>query len=221
MAHAQETVFNVPSPDVLERGKLYLETDHYLVSMRTGGERDAFFLLRGVGGVGASTEVGLNLGASDYIHPSQPFVDLTVKWRPWQQPFGGTLSKGRVGAFVGDNFGAGIRNDVSGHFRNFAYAAGFLETSGQGTRLSLGPYFATHGVFADRGRFGAQATFEQTIPGARGLKLAADWFSGDGAYATAGLIWTTGRSTFYAGYGLANQERSSDLVTVEYGIVLF
>ena len=44
---AQETVFNVPSPDILDPGKLYFETDHYVGSKTTDGDRARFFLVRG------------------------------------------------------------------------------------------------------------------------------------------------------------------------------
>jgi hypothetical protein len=78
-----------------------------------------------------------------------------------------------------------------------------------------------HGVFGDRGRCGALVTVEQPISRVAALELAADWFSGDGAFATAGVIGTIHRIVFYAGYGFANAGPHDDLVTLELGLNLF
>ena len=53
--------------------------------------------------------------------------------------------------------------------------------------------------------------------GVDGLVLAADWFSGDGALASPGAIYSTGPFVFYLAYGLANTGRKDDLVTFEVG----
>ncbi len=212
-ARAQETIFNVPSPDVLERGKLYLETDQYFRSWKIGSDRGAFFLLRGVLGVGRSAEVGFNSGSFDYLHTSEPFVDATVKWR--------LVRSGTTGLLVGDDAGVGLRGGTAGVFRNLAYAAGFATVARSKTRASAGPYCVTRDVFADRGRCGAQVTVEQPMPGVSGLELAGDWFSGSGAFATTGVIGSVHRLVFYAGYGFANAGRGGDLLTLELGVTLF
>ena len=48
-AAAQQTLFNVPSADVLPAGKLYLEEDDL---WRPGRGEDTFFALRAVAGLG-------------------------------------------------------------------------------------------------------------------------------------------------------------------------
>lgn len=212
-ARAQETIFNVPSPDVLERGRVYLETDQYFRSWKTASDRAALFLVRGVFGVGHNVEVGFNSGAFDYLHASEPFLDASVKWRP--------LSTGTMGVLVGDDAGIGLNAGTSGDSRNLAYTSGFITVPGWKTRASGGPYCATSNVFGDRGRCGALATMEQPIPRVAGLELAADWLSGDGAFATIGVIGTVHRIVFYAGYGFANAGRQDDLVTLEVGLNLF
>jgi hypothetical protein len=207
-ARAQQTVFNVPAPDVLEKGRFYLETDQYLHD-----EDSAFFLLRGVYGVGANVEVGLNTGPFDYGHRSQPFADATVKWRPIRTKLGDAVA---LGLFLGNNLGVGLHGDASGDGRNYAYAAGFVVVSDLGTTISAGPYFATRDVFGDE-RFGGQLTLVQPVSWMEGLSLAADWQSGDGAYATGGFILSRSPWTFYAAYGFANDGRDSDLLTLELG----
>jgi len=217
-AQAQQTIFNVPSPDVLRPGAIYLETDHYFRTQKTESDSPAFFFLRGVFGMGSNAEAGFNAGAQEYRDASQPFLDATIKWRPLRREFGESDAKGAVGLFLGDNAGVGLRKETAGHVRNLAYTAGFLEVPRVRTRISAGPYFATRDVFTDSRRFGAQVTFEQPIPGVKGLVFAADWFSGQGAYATPGFIWSAGRFVVYAGYGFANDGREDDLVTLELGI---
>jgi hypothetical protein len=217
-AYGQETIFNVPSPDVLEEGHLYLETDQYFRPWKTQSDRDGFFLLRGVYGLGSNVEIGLNSGPFDYVHDGEPFIDLTVKWRPVRSEFEAGDSRGTIGFIVGDNVGVGLEDEVAGRFRNLVYAAGNVETPWTKTRLSAGPYFATRRVFDDRDRFGAQVTFEQPIPGIAGLEFATDWFSGPGASVTSGVIWTIDRFVLYAGYGFANKGRRDDLITLELGV---
>jgi hypothetical protein len=213
VASAQETIFNVPSPDVLDKGKLYLETDQYIQNWKSGQDDVGFGLLRGVYGVGSNVEVGLNSGPFDYYHSSVAFVDATVKWRPIQADFG----EGNYGLFLGNNFGVNVHGDSPHEQHDYAYAAGFVSLPETHTRLSAGPYYVTHDYFAPEERWGAQVTLEQPIASVQGLTAAADWFSGDGAAATVGLIWTKGPWAFYAGYGFANTGRDDDLLTFELG----
>jgi hypothetical protein len=79
---AQQTIFNVPSADVLDAGKVYLETDQYFRPWKTDSDDAAFFFMRGVVGVGANVELGLNAGPFDYIHQNNPFIVFAGKWRP-------------------------------------------------------------------------------------------------------------------------------------------
>src|SRR5690242_18459184 len=66
-ALAQETIFNVPSVDVLERGKVYGEFDFaYLGETNAGG-----YTPRMVAGIGHQIEVGLNLNGISTPGPSQ------------------------------------------------------------------------------------------------------------------------------------------------------
>lgn len=217
VARAQETIFNVPSPDVLDQGKLYLETDQYIQRWKSGQDDVGFGLLRGVYGVGSNVEVGLNSGPFDYYHSSVAFVDAAVKWRPFQVDLGQSDEKGSYGFFLGNHFGVNVHGESPHDQRDYAYAAGFVSLPETHTRVSAGPYFATADYFAPEERWGAQVTLEQPIASVQGLTAAADWFSGEGAAATVGLIWTKGPWAFYAGYGFANSGRDGDLLTLELG----
>ncbi len=217
---AQQTIYNVPSPDVLEAGKVYLETDQYFRPWNTGSGRDAHFFVRGVVGVGSNVELGINTGPFDYVHRNNPFIDFAAKWRPFLREFGDEKSPGAFGLYGGNHAGIGLGEDVAGDLRNFTYGAGFLKVPLLQTRVAVGPYFATRQVFGNHSRGGLLATFEQPIPGIEGLELATDWFSGRGGYATSGLIYSRGPFIFYLGYGFANTGRRDDLVTFEVGFTL-
>jgi hypothetical protein len=215
-ARAQQTVFNVPAPDVLDKGSLYLETDQYLRTWKGDDEDAASFILRGVYGVGSNVEVGLNTGAFDYLHKSQPFADATVKWRPWRTNLRETGDPGAIGIFLGNNLGVGLHGDTSGDGRDYAYAAAFVVVPELKTTISAGPYYASEDVFGDE-RFGGQLTLVQPVSWTEGLSVAADWQSGDGAYATGGFVLSRAPWTFYAAYGFANDGRDGDLLTLEVG----
>ncbi|HKB15675.1 MAG TPA: hypothetical protein VKF62_06405, partial [Planctomycetota bacterium] len=152
----QQTIFNVPSPDVLGKGEVYLEWDHYNRPWTTDSGRSANSFLRGVAGAGSDVELGLNFGPYNHLEGSDPFLDATAKWRPILREYGEGSWASSAGIFVGDNAGVGLHDDVSGVLRNLAYAAGFVRLSETGTRLSAGPYYATGDVFDEDHRFGAQ-----------------------------------------------------------------
>src|SRR5262249_60721074 len=79
---AQQTIFNVPSADVLEAGKVYLETDQYFRPWETESGRAASFFMRGVVGVGSHVELGINTGTVDYLHQSNPSIVFPGRRRP-------------------------------------------------------------------------------------------------------------------------------------------
>ena len=218
--YAQQTIYNVPSADVLDAGKVYLETDQYFRPWETDSGRAANLLVRGVVGVGHNVEVGINTGPFDYIHRNNPFIVFTGKWRPFLLEFGDKKNPGTFGLYGGAHLGVGLGEDVRGDFHNLNYGAMSLKVPRLETRIGVGPYFATRAVFGGHSRGGLLATFEQPISGIDGLVLATDWFSGRGGYVTSGLIYTRDPFIFYLGYGFANAGRRDDLVTFEVGFTL-
>lgn len=217
---AQQTIFNVPSPDVLDARKLYLENDWYLRPWTTASGRFATTFVRGVVGVGKNIECGLNTGAFDLLNANNPFLDLAVKWRPLLRSFGNEKKPGAFALYLGNHAGIGLHGAVAGRGRYMAYAAASLKVPRWVTRFGIGPYFATKQMFGNL-RGGALATFEQPLPWVNGFTLAADWFSGSGGYVTPGLIYTKGSIVIYMGYGLANTGREDDLLTAEVGMNFF
>jgi len=220
VARAQQTIFNVPSREVLEPGRLYLETDVYFRPWETDSGRTAFGSLRAVYGALSTVEIGINSGPFDFRESNQPFVDFAMKWRPVQADLGEGENAGEFRFYLGTNMGIGVRGEEAGNVRDLAYAAASLEVPTVATRLTVGPYFATSRVFADPSRGGVLAAIEQPIPVVKGLTAAADWFSGDGAFLTVGAIWTVGPVTLYGGYGFSNDGRADDLLVIELGVTL-
>src|SRR5262249_53863922 len=76
---AQETIFNVPSGDVLAKGKIYGEFDFsYLWDTSTGT-----YTPRLVAGIGHKIEIGLNLNGITSPGPSQTTPTPTFKWKAY------------------------------------------------------------------------------------------------------------------------------------------
>ena len=78
-ALAQQTVFNVPNADVLEKGKTYLEEDNL---WRPQDPHFAVFTVRGVYGFGAHIEGGVNIGGFVTPGRSTPTAIAAIKWQP-------------------------------------------------------------------------------------------------------------------------------------------
>src|SRR6476646_7459029 len=81
-ASAQQTIFNVPTTDVLDRGKVYAELD---VSFKANDSEalTAFssFVPRFVMGAGRQIEVGLNIIGNTQPGPDTTTLVPTAKWK--------------------------------------------------------------------------------------------------------------------------------------------
>ena len=198
---AQQTIFNVPSTDVLDKGKVYAELD---ASLKPTDGSDVLkfssFVPRVVIGAGGNVELGLNLTGNIQPGPDSTTLVPTIKWKPFQTENGWAI-------VVGDNLFVPVRNR--------AYDAGnyfYAETSKtfkSGTRVTFGGYDFTDNVVAAANRTGGQFGFEQPLN--RKLTFAADWFTGKHAagYFTPGIIFKAGpKVTGYAGYSIGNQNVS-------------
>jgi hypothetical protein len=192
-AYGQQTVFDVPSADVLDKGKVYGELDG---TVRLANSL-ATFTPRVVIGVGHQIEVGMNFDG-----PSAPILDQleispTVKWRLWKGKTSGWSF------YVGDDVYLPVRKRTYGA-GNYVYAF-FAKEWKQGTRIGIGGYDFTRNVVADANRAGGQCTFEQRINNR--LTLAAEWYTGKQAagYVNPGaIIKLNSRLALYAAYQIGN-----------------
>ncbi|MDT8067017.1 MAG: hypothetical protein ROO76_02510 [Terriglobia bacterium] len=190
---AQETVFNVPSGDILDKGKVYTEFDF---SYRPD---DAFttYTPRVVVGFGKRFEAGVNINGLVDPGPSHTTITPALKWKLYDS------EKNGIAFLVGDNLFIPMQNktfDVG----TWTYAE-FVKTFKTKTRATFGGYYASANVFDVAQRGGGQFAVEQSI--GKKFIIAADWFTGKhgAGYLTPGLILKlTPKLTWYAAYQLGN-----------------
>jgi len=195
--NAQQTIFNVPSTDVLDKGKVYAELD---ASLKPTDAKFSSFVPRVVIGAGSNIEVGLNVAGNIQPGPDATTLVPTIKWRPYQGENGWTI-------VLGNNLFVPVRN----HAYNAAsyFYAETSKTFKNGTRITFGGYDFTKNAVASANRAGGQFGFEQPLN--RKITFAADWFTGKHAsgYFTPGIIFKAGpKVTGYAGYSIGNQNVS-------------
>jgi hypothetical protein len=202
---AQQTIFNVPSADVLDKGKTYLEAD------ALGRPQDpsfSFFTMRGVYGFGSNIEAGANFGGFAASGRSVPFATVNIKWQPWHND-NLAFTTGAFGLFY-------LRGSRDGDPAALGYgeASYKLPTN---TRLSVGGYWASSGYAAPDPQAGALIGFEQKINDH--LNLIADWLSGNNAlgYFTPGVSVPLGNWTIYAGYSIKNGDSKGNAILFELG----
>lgn len=195
---AQQTIFNIPTTDVLSRGKVYGELD---VSFKTHDQialnRFSSFVPRVVVGVGGNVEVGFNVTGN--IQPgsdSTTFVP-TVKWKFYEN------KKKSTALIAGTNFYIPVRNRTY-NIGTYSYLA--VSKTINKTRLTAGGYVASKNVFAANAvRAGGQFGIEQTVNSK--FTVAADWITGKHAsgYFTPGVIYKPIPSvTTYWAYSIGN-----------------
>src|SRR6185369_2858210 len=195
--NAQQTIFNVPSTDVLDKGKVYAELD---ANLKATDAKFSSFVPRVVVGAGRNIEFGLNVTGN--IQPGADSTTLvpTIKWRPYQGENGWTI-------VLGNNLFVPVRNRAY-NAANYFYAE-TSKTFKNGTRITFGGYDFTKNAVASANRAGGQFGFEQPLN--RKITFAADWFTGKHAngYFTPGIIFKAGSNiTGYAGYSIGNQNVS-------------
>ncbi|HEY2797397.1 MAG TPA: hypothetical protein VGK26_05860 [Thermoanaerobaculia bacterium] len=205
-ARAQQTIFNVPSGDVLDKGKTYLELD---VLGRPQDPSFGFFTMRGVYGFGWNIEAGANFGGFAASGRSVPVATVDIKWQPWHSDKL-AFTTGAFGLFY-------LRGSRDGNPAALWYgeASYKLPTN---TRLSAGGYWASSGYAASDPQAGALLGFEQRVNDH--LNLIADWLSGNNSlgYFTPGVSVPLGNWTIYAGYSIKNGDSRGNAILFELGI---
>ncbi len=192
---AQQTVFNVPNGDVLERGKAYFELDAtYTPTTSASG-----FTPRVVFGIGHGIEAGLNVNGISTPGLVQTTLTPTIKWRA----LGGV--KHGWAFLLGSNFSIPLQNR-SYRAGDYSYAE-FTKTFHGQARATVGAYVCTAHLVATRNRAGGQFAIEQPL-GTR-VTLAADWFTGHhalGFFTPGVIIKITSKLTWYGTYQIGNAD---------------
>jgi hypothetical protein len=196
---AQQTVFNVPTTDVLERGQVYFELD---ISAKPHDPKFSSFVPRGVVGAGGRVEVGLNVTGN-----VQPGIDATtlvpaVKWKAYDGKDNGWA------IVVGNNLFIPVRNksyNLGTYFYTMAQ-----KSFRRKARVGFGGYFFSKNVVApNANRAGGQFTFEQPLT--KKLNINADWLTGkhsNGLFTSGVAYKLTDKLTGVAAYSVGNANAS-------------
>jgi hypothetical protein len=202
-AQAQQTVFNVPTTDVLDQGKVYFELDLSVKPNNSAAlNKFSSFVPRVVFGAGHHIEVGLNITGN--VQPGADSTTLvpTFKWRIYD---GGDNGWDVV---VGEHLLIPVHNkgyNAGNH--NYVMVQKTFATK---TRLGFGGGMFTQDVVAPNAVRGAgQFTFEQSITNK--LIIASDWYSGkhaNGYWTSGGYYKVTKKITGYAAYSVGNANAS-------------
>ena len=234
-AMAQSTIFNIPSTDTVEKGKVYGEFDYLPQAPGFDGYRTTLINPRLVVGGPHDTEFGVNFptfhnsASTPYFGTSSTvgFIEPNFKIKVYKNDDEGlTLS---AGALLHTPLNQRTGNDTWGLFYgNFSKK---VKTGNYGPRISAGPYVVADknpavftGVGAHRG--GAILGYEQPLSSK--VSFVADWYSGKNYYGyfTPGVSITLPHSSlFNAGYSIGNDSWQNSNATknryvfLYYGIV--
>lgn len=195
---AQQTVFNVPTTDVLDKGKVYVEFDSsFKTSNQPALQKFSSFVPRVVVGAGKNVEVGLNVLGNIQPGADATILVPTVKWKFYEN------EKKDLAIIGGTNVYLPVRNRAY-NIGTYSYLA--TSKTLKKTRLTAGGYVFSQNVVAPNAvRAGGQFAVEQTINSK--LTVAADWLTGKHAngYFTPGIIYKPHpKVTTYWSYSIGN-----------------
>jgi len=195
---AQQTIFNVPTADVLDQGKVYVELDAaFKVDRSALFGRFSSFVPRLVVGVGGNVEVGVNVTGNVQPGSDSTTIVPTVKWKAYEN------KRKDLAIITGTNVYIPVRNR-SYNIGTWSYAA--VAKTINKTRLSAGGFVASKNVFAPKAvRAGGQFGIEHTVNNK--VTFAADWITGRHAsgYFTPGMIYKPHpKVTTYWSYSIGN-----------------
>lgn len=199
VADGQQTVFNVPTTDVLDKSKVYFELD---ISAKPN-DSDALnkfssFVPRFVVGTGGRVEVGLNITGNIQPGPDSTTLVPAVKWRVYDGGDNGWAIA------VGNHLFIPVRNK-SYKVGNHSYVM-VQKTFKTRTRVGFGSgVFTRHVVAPDAVRGVGQFTFEQPIT--EKFSVGSDWYTGkhaNGYWTSGGYYKLTKKLTSYAAYSIGN-----------------
>ena len=201
--HAQQTVFNVPTTDVLDKRKVYFELD---ISAKPNDSaalnKFSSFVPRLVAGAGGRIEIGLNILGNIQPGPDSTTLAPAVKWKVYDGKDNGWAIA------IGDNLYFPVRNKAY-NAGTYAYTM-VQKTFNKSTRVGFGGYFFSKNVVAaNANRAGGQFTFEQPVN--KKVNINADWFTGkhaNGLFTAGAAYKLTNKLTGVAAYSIGNANAS-------------
>lgn len=217
---AQSTIFNIPSTDVVAKGKTYFEFDFFrhLESDKNGGFTTV--VPRVVVGAGHGVEMGLNLAVTSSANPTTVYIQPNIKYQFFSNEKEGTALTAGVLAFIP------AKDRKFNDTFTMLYMNGSKKFSGDlGPRVTAGAYglisydAATGPNSKKPSLAGAMLGFEQPLT--KKVSLVADWFSGNNAvgYVTPGFSFTLPKNSLLnVGYTIGNFGHKNNALYIYYGI---
>ena len=221
-AIAQSTLFNIPSTDAVSAKKVYAEFDFFAQMPTTSGsDRLYVYAPRGIVGVGAGVEAGVNVAMFHTAGSTQSYIQPNVKWRFAASDEKGLAASGGTILYAPLNNGDTV--DTFGLvYGNFSKK---VKTGDYGPRFTVGPYGVYSGESTWSGpKAGVILGYEQPIHPK--VTIVADWFSGKNffGYFTPGVSFTLPHTSLLnVGYSIGNDSYASPsnnnrLLFIYYGI---
>lgn len=210
---AQSTIFNVPSTDVIPKGRFLLELDFIAKFERysKGGYQNYGY--RVVYGAKKKVEVGANFFYTRNGETSPKEFQPNIKWQPYENEKHGVAISTGAQLFIPLNKSAGSRVYTMLYFNG---SKTIKKTNG--TRLT-GGFYSVFGAGSDFGtKRGAIVAIEQPL--IRRVSFVADWYSGNNrlGYAAAGFnIVLSSKQFLMFGYNFGNYGRGNNAFSAFYG----
>ena len=213
-SHAQSTLFNIPSTDVVAKKDVYVEFDFlsHLESYSKGGFQT--YVPRAVVGIGGKLEVGINVAFTKTSSLQPVELQPNIKYKFYEGESNG------LSASVGSILYVPITKRVGTDTFGFIYANVSQQVKGKyGPRITGGAYGLAGKTNGTGTKGGAMLGYEQPI-GTK-VKFVADWFTGKNrfGYVTPGFAFTTSKSSaLYAGYSVGNEGRKNNSLFMYWGM---
>lgn len=200
-AHAQQTIFNVPSADITDKSKIYMEQE----SQFRPWEHHAYWLGAEYAayGVGHNSEIDLTLYNVSAPHSGN--ISLGAGFKSAIPLFKGEFPEEEFKATIGTQIVPSLQDHGCGVW-TYGHLSGRIP--GLKTRLTAGISGGTHQLFG-RNTIHFIGGVEQPVT--KNFALIADWFSGTQSegWFTSGFSYTFQKSqtSVFAGYQIPNSLR--------------
>lgn len=215
IAHAQQTIFNVPSADVTPKGRVFLQHESQFRAWRPGR-----FLINTeytAIGIGHNTELDITL--FNINSPPSDNITMAVGFKSALPLLQDKFPEREVKLTVGSSVPISLQGNGVG---NWSYSHLSARVPKLNTRVSAGVSYGTRQIFS-RQVIAAIAGIEQPVT--KRMSVIADWYSGthDLGLLIAGVSVALPKDTnLYIGYQLPNNKRCGRQgVVVELAKFLF
>ncbi len=201
VAQAQQTIFNVPSPDVTAKGEVFLEYETQFRTWRPGRfiNNTAYSAF----GLGHGTELDVTM--FNVNAPSSGDITLGVGLKKTVPLFPKRFPRRELKLTLGELVPVSLQGQGIG---NWTYAHLSARAPRLKTRVAVGISTGTRQIFG-RTTVSAIATLEQPVT--KRLSLQGDWYSGTHAlgFLIAGFSYAMPYNTvLFGGYQIPNTPRS-------------